>query len=77
MSGASGRELMEALGHRSESMVVRYSHLADEHKRRVVSRLEAAVVEWSSEEPSPGLAGGGRAGVTGRSRPVARRAYCQ
>lgn len=48
MSGATGRELMEALGHRSESMVVRYSHLADEHKQRVASRLVVAVKEWAS-----------------------------
>jgi integrase len=49
MSGASDRELMEALGHRSESMVVRYSHLADEHKRRVAGRLVVAVEEWAIE----------------------------
>jgi len=47
MSGATSRELMEALGHQSESMVARYSHLADEHKRRVASRLVVAVKEWA------------------------------
>jgi integrase len=56
MSGASARELMEALGHQSMTMVARYSHLANEHKRRVASRLEAAVGEWSSERlPDSGL----------------------
>jgi integrase len=47
MSGATERELMESLGHSTPSMASRYAHLANEHKRRVASRLEAAVGEWS------------------------------
>jgi integrase len=54
MSGATERELMEALGHQTAAMAARYSHLASEHKRRVASRLEAAVGEWSRERvPEP------------------------
>lgn len=48
MSGATERELMEALGHQTPAMAARYSHLANEHKHRVARRLEAAIVEWSS-----------------------------
>lgn len=47
MSGATERELMESLGHTTTAMVSRYAHLANEHKRRVANRLEAAVGEWS------------------------------
>ena len=48
MSGATERELMEALGHSTPAMASRYAHLANEHKRRVASRLELAIGEWSS-----------------------------
>ncbi len=48
MSGATERELMESLGHSTPAMASRYAHLANEHKRRVASRLEAAVGEWSA-----------------------------
>jgi integrase len=47
MSGATERELMEALGHSTPSMVGRYAHLASQHKREVASRLEAAIHRWS------------------------------
>ena len=39
MKGASTRELMEALGHKTVTMAARYSHLADVHKREVAERL--------------------------------------
>jgi integrase len=39
MSGATERELMEALGHSTLQMVSRYSHLANAHKRQVAERL--------------------------------------
>lgn len=51
MSGATERELMESLGHSTPAMASRYAHLANEHKRRVASRLEAAVGEWSQPTP--------------------------
>jgi integrase len=50
MSGATERELMESLGHSTPAMASRYAHLANEHKRRVASRLEIAVGEWSGQE---------------------------
>lgn len=50
MSGATERELMESLGHSTPAMASRYAHLANAHKRRVASRLEAAVEEWSQPE---------------------------
>jgi integrase len=47
MSGATERELMESLGHSTPSMVTRYAHSANQHKRMVATRLEAAVGEWT------------------------------
>ena len=43
MSGSTERELMEALGHATPAMASRYSHLANEHKRKVASRLGDAL----------------------------------
>jgi hypothetical protein len=45
MSGSTERELMEALGHTTPAMAARYSHLANEHKRKVASRLGDALGE--------------------------------
>jgi integrase len=39
MSGASEREIMEVLGHKTAAMVRRYSHLAHEHVAGVVQRM--------------------------------------
>lgn len=39
MTGATTRELMEALGHKTPAMAARYSHLANAHKRAVAERL--------------------------------------
>lgn len=39
MSGASVRDLSEALGHKTMSMVKRYSHLSDSHVAGVVERM--------------------------------------
>ena len=48
LSGASIREIADVLGHRTLAMVMRYSHIADEHKRKVVERMnEAAFGERS------------------------------
>jgi integrase len=39
MTGATTRELMDALGHKTPAMAARYSHLANAHKRGVAERL--------------------------------------
>jgi integrase len=39
MTGATTRELMDALGHTTPAMAARYSHLANAHKREVAERL--------------------------------------
>jgi integrase len=39
MTGATTRELMDALGHKTPAMAARYSHLANAHKREVAERL--------------------------------------
>lgn len=39
MSGATLREIAEALGHRTLDMVMRYAHLAPDHNRTVVARM--------------------------------------
>jgi integrase len=39
MTGATTRELMEALGHKTPAMAARYSHLANAHTRQVAERM--------------------------------------
>jgi integrase len=39
MSGASLAEIAEILGHKTLSMVKRYSHLSDSHKHSVIDRM--------------------------------------
>ena len=39
MSGAGLREIGDILGHRSLTMVQRYSHLTEDHKFKTVSRM--------------------------------------
>ena len=43
MNGASLAEIAEVLGHKTLSMVKRYSHLSDKHKAGVVERMNAAI----------------------------------
>jgi integrase len=45
MSGISTREVAEMLGHKSLQTTARYSHLANEHKRTLVNRLEEMLHE--------------------------------
>jgi integrase len=40
MRGVTMKELQELLGHASLAMTMRYAHLAPEHLRAAVSRLE-------------------------------------
>ena len=41
MAGATQRELMEVLGHRSPAMTKRYSHFFDEHIADLGDRLQS------------------------------------
>jgi integrase len=43
MNGAGIREIGDILGHKSLSMVQRYSHLCDDHKKATVERMAIAV----------------------------------
>jgi len=43
MSGAGLGEIADILGHRTLAMVQRYSHVADEHRQKVVQRMNEAV----------------------------------
>mgnify|MGYP001069486078 CR=1 FL=1 len=43
MQGASLREIADALGHKTLTMVMRYSHLTEAHTRSVVERMNRAV----------------------------------
>jgi integrase len=43
MNGASLAEIAEILGHKTLSMVKRYTHLSEQHTRHVVERMNAAV----------------------------------
>jgi hypothetical protein len=48
MRGVTLKELQELLGHASLAMTMRYAHLAPEHLRTAVSRLE----ELASSQPA-------------------------
>jgi integrase len=52
MRGVTLKELQELLGHSSLTMTMRYAHLAPEHLRTAVSRLEGL----TSTEPTKDLA---------------------
>ena len=43
MNGASLAEIAEVLGHKTLSMVKRYSHLSEAHTSKVVSRMNEAI----------------------------------
>jgi len=40
MHGAGLRTLAEILGHKTMSMVMRYTHLLDEHKKKAIQLLD-------------------------------------
>jgi hypothetical protein len=40
MRGASLKDLQELLGHKSMSMLLRYTHLTQEHKKKAVNLLQ-------------------------------------
>lgn len=45
MSGISTREISDMLGHKSMQTTKRYSHLANEHKKTLVARMEKMINE--------------------------------
>jgi len=55
MQGVTVKELQELLGHASLTMTMRYAHLAPEHLRTAVSRLEGLTssqpASASAQEP--------------------------
>jgi len=61
MRGVTVKELQELLGHSSLVMTMRYAHLAPEHLRTAVSRLEGLTntepakdsAQASAQEPVP------------------------
>jgi integrase len=59
MMGKTLPEIMQALGHKSPAVALRYTHLADAHKRRVSSDVNAQLAAW--------------VGPTGSARPPQRR----
>jgi integrase len=46
MLGASNTELKESLGHKTLTMVARYTHLANSHKSKVADRLATELSDW-------------------------------
>ena len=49
MRGVTLKELQELLGHASLAMTMRYAHLAPEHLRAAVSRLEGLTTSDPTE----------------------------
>lgn len=45
MSGASLGEIADVLGHRTLQMVQRYSHIADDHRAKVVAKMNQGIFE--------------------------------
>jgi hypothetical protein len=52
MRGVTLKELQELLGHASLAMTMRYAHLAPEHLRSAVSRLEGFTSSSQTTCPS-------------------------
>ncbi|HEY4830967.1 MAG TPA: site-specific integrase [Waddliaceae bacterium] len=50
MDGASLREVGEILGHKTMQMTKRYSHLSQEHKRKLVGRMEQLINEEQGKQ---------------------------
>ena len=56
MAGVNLKSIMELLGHKSLKMVLRYSHLAPEHKKLKIRLLDTNLIENESKEeirPTP------------------------
>lgn len=54
MMGKSLPEIMQALGHKTPAVALRYTHLADSHKRQVSREVNTQLVEWiSAAQPTP------------------------
>ena len=53
MIGKTLPEIMQALGHKSPTVALRYTHLADSHKRKVSQDVNARLGEWLASD-SPG-----------------------
>ena len=43
MNGAGLREIADILGHKTLAMVMRYSHLTEDHKHQTVTRMSNAI----------------------------------
>jgi hypothetical protein len=54
MRGVTLKELQELLGHASLAMTMRYAHLAPEHLRTAISRLEGLTNSRRAETPTQG-----------------------
>ena len=45
MNGASQLEIAEVLGHKTLQMIKRYSHLSEDHTRKVVEKMAGKIFE--------------------------------
>lgn len=55
-SGATPREIAEAMGHRTLSMAMRYCHLAETHTQAVVSRMQQRMRTDTEDDQGDGVA---------------------
>jgi hypothetical protein len=46
MLGKTLPEIMEALGHKTPAVALRYIHIADSHKRKVSAEVNAKLTDW-------------------------------
>lgn len=49
MGGASLTEIADVLGHRTLAMVKRYAHIADDHRARVVSKMNESIFSGQAQ----------------------------
>ncbi|MFZ1007209.1 MAG: tyrosine-type recombinase/integrase, partial [Candidatus Sulfotelmatobacter sp.] len=47
MLGKTLPEIMQALGHKSPNVALRYIHLSDSHKRKVAAEVNLQIAAWS------------------------------
>lgn len=72
MMGKSLPEIMQALGHKSPHVALRYTHLADAHKRRVSREVNVQMQAWLEGNAGDPASDVGKAADSGARSPRSR-----